>query len=332
MGDPEISCLVVGLNPAWQKTLRFERFDYGEVNRAVSCNAMASGKGINVVRALNQLGVTPTIAQFAGGSTGRMIVDELDTLGWRHLTVFSDSPTRTCTTVLSDSDASMTELIEPSPTISESEVRHLREKIRTLLSHVSTMVISGTVPDGIPDTFTADLIRQVRSHSWVVLDACQDVLPVLAAGPHLLKVNRAELAILTDRDDVVSGARWILDHYPVGAVGVTDGAQDALLVLCDQAFFYKIPKLSDVLNPLGAGDSATAALAVGLASASSKAKSNPACMISGGNFADIANSAFRRALAVASASCLTEQPAVFSLDTMAEIESKIQVEQRRLSL
>jgi 1-phosphofructokinase family hexose kinase len=332
VADADISCLVVGLNPAWQKTLRFARFDYGEVNRALSCTSMAGGKGINVARALSQLNSTPTIVQFAGGFTGRMIMNEIDEHGWPHVTVFTDAPTRTCTTVLSDADRSMTELIEPSPQIEEGAVEQLRERVWPLLPQMSAVVVAGTVPDGVPESFSAELVQQALSSSWVVVDACRDVLQVLNAGPHVLKINRAELAVLTEREDVLWGARWLLDHHPLGAVAVTDGARDAVLVLRDRAFFYKVPVLSDVLNPLGAGDCATAALAVELATVSRGAEKSPAEMVANESFAEIASSAFRRALAVASASCLTEGAAFFSLDSVVEIESGIQVEQRRNSL
>jgi tagatose 6-phosphate kinase len=332
VADTDIPCLVVGLNPAWQKTLRFARFVYGEVNRALSCTSMAGGKGINVARALSHLNSAPTIVQFAGGCTGRMIMNEIDTNGWQHVTVCTDSPTRTCTTVLSDADRSMTELIEPSPQIDEGAVQQLRERVWSLLPGMSAVVVAGTVPDGVPESFSAELVKQALSSSWVVVDACRDILPVLSAGPHVLKINRAELAMLTECDDMLCGARWLLDHHPMGAVAVTDGARSAALVLRDRSFFYEIPALSDVLNPLGAGDSATAALAVGLATVSREAEKPPAEMVASESFAEIANSAFRRALAVASASCLTEGAAVFSLDSVVEIESKIQVEQRRESL
>ena len=63
--------LVVGLNPAWQKVLCFRDFRPGEVNRAVSLDALASGKGINTAKVLRRLGHEVWLLQILGGDNGR---------------------------------------------------------------------------------------------------------------------------------------------------------------------------------------------------------------------------------------------------------------------
>ena len=90
---------IAGLNPAWQKVLEFAEFRYSAVNRAVSSSAMASGKGINAARAMRLWGKTvPCVFQFAGGSTGRELLEWLDNEGIEHCTCQIDGATRTCTT------------------------------------------------------------------------------------------------------------------------------------------------------------------------------------------------------------------------------------------
>ena len=41
----------LGPNPAWQKTLFFDRFRYGAINRAREMQTFPAGKGINFCRA-----------------------------------------------------------------------------------------------------------------------------------------------------------------------------------------------------------------------------------------------------------------------------------------
>ena len=67
--SPEI--LVFGANPAWQKTLTFPRLTPGAVNRAISLDAYAAGKGVNFCRAAAGHGRCRTLLfQFSGGENG----------------------------------------------------------------------------------------------------------------------------------------------------------------------------------------------------------------------------------------------------------------------
>jgi fructose-1-phosphate kinase PfkB-like protein len=105
--------LVVGLNPAFQSTLHFERFRKGHVNRAVrKCNSIG-GKGQNFAIAVSQYGEKDkvTVFQCVGGMTGKYIEAYLDELEIDHVTIPLSKTTRTCTTVLDRQTGDMTELI-----------------------------------------------------------------------------------------------------------------------------------------------------------------------------------------------------------------------------
>ena len=65
--------LVVGLSPAWQRTLEYERFVVGKVNRAKQITEIASGKGVNVVRVAQQLGAKARLLTVAGGRRGALL-------------------------------------------------------------------------------------------------------------------------------------------------------------------------------------------------------------------------------------------------------------------
>ena len=62
--------LVVGLSPAWQRTLAFEKIVSGRVNRATHVDEVASGKGVNVARVASILGVDVRLLTVAGGDRG----------------------------------------------------------------------------------------------------------------------------------------------------------------------------------------------------------------------------------------------------------------------
>ena len=107
--------------------------------------------------------------------------------------------TRVCTTLLSPPPAAMTELIEPSGPVTADERRRLRGRLERLLPHCRGVAICGTCPPGVPDRLYAEVIAAARGHALVLLDGYRQVVEALAAGPHVLKINRRELEELTEK-------------------------------------------------------------------------------------------------------------------------------------
>ena len=62
------SVLCLGLTPAVQRTLVFERFAPGEVNRAVESHQTSAGKAVNTAVALAALGTPACVTGFNGGA------------------------------------------------------------------------------------------------------------------------------------------------------------------------------------------------------------------------------------------------------------------------
>ncbi|NMA23402.1 MAG: tagatose-6-phosphate kinase, partial [Spirochaetales bacterium] len=110
------SVLVVGLNPTFQETMIFNRLMIGEVNRAISHRFDASGKGMNVARVLSQLKVPTLLLTHLGGGRIQEFLDEAEKDRVPLLWTDSQSPIRTCITVLDRANGLTTELVqEPKP-------------------------------------------------------------------------------------------------------------------------------------------------------------------------------------------------------------------------
>ena len=71
----------VTLNPSIDFIVRIDKVEIGEVNRMESDDKFAGGKGINVSRILQRLGIDNTATGFIGGFTGRFVTDSLDAEG-----------------------------------------------------------------------------------------------------------------------------------------------------------------------------------------------------------------------------------------------------------
>ncbi len=287
--------LALGLNPAWQKSLFFDELQFGEVNRAAEAHAIASGKGINFLRAVRTWGTMEAVlVQPVGGETGRLIRDSLREEGLSARSVAVEAQTRTCTTLICGKSASATEIIEPSEALSREEVERLKREIELALASSGALALCGTYPPGVSPEFYAWAAALARSAGKpVMLDAYQGIHPVLEGGVDFLKINRAELTALTGSADLIDSLSRLRRNYPVGLLAVTDGGDDAFLALDDGMWMFSVPQVEPFVNPIGAGDTCTAVLFSEI--------------LRGVSPAD----AFAGGLAAASASCMSRYPAVY---------------------
>jgi 1-phosphofructokinase family hexose kinase len=158
---------------------------------------------------------------------------------------------------------------EEGPTVDADGRRLLMDAVRAGLRHAHIMVLAGSLPPGLPDDFYAQAIGLARARRIrVLLDASGAPLRQgLAARPDFVKVNRAELAgatgrSLTSLDDVVAGAEDLVEALGCQVV-VTMGPDGAALVTREGRWHLAPPPVQR-MSTIGAGDSLTAGLVVGL--------------------------------------------------------------------
>ena len=255
------SILVIGLNPAWQKILVFkEDFTKGEVNRARDMFTFASGKGANFAKVATSNGNIAMLAQFVGGGTGEMYNADLNNAGFVLLNQQVEAPTRTCTTLISTLSGA-TEIIEPSAKISQNEAKALFEKIEKHAKLCDAFAICGTFPPGITADFYIKIAKLAKeTKKPLLIDSYKGITPVLEVGADILKINRKELAALSENDDVYQGGRAIISKYPVKILAVTDGSHQAYLFTKDEYSEIPVQSVANVVNPIGAGDTVSATL------------------------------------------------------------------------
>ena len=87
--------LTVGLSPAWQHVLIFDRLDTGDVNRARQSHYLASGKVLNAARAVARLGASGCALTISGGALGAALRAALDDEAIEHDGVVTQSASRT---------------------------------------------------------------------------------------------------------------------------------------------------------------------------------------------------------------------------------------------
>ena len=298
-GSQKPHILVTGFNPAWQKTLFFPSFRPGEVNRADSVLYTAGGKGIHFLRAARIWGgVDGCVFQFAGGETGKRITDSLAKEGLPCFTVPLEGETRTCTTVLCRKTCAMTELIEPSATVSKDALDAMHAAIRSSLETADALALCGTCPPGTPPEYYALLAAEARKRKrFVFADVFQNIRTALEEGVDLLKINREELLILSGETDTESAFRECFRKFRIGILAVTDGKDPAMLSEGGEIRYFDVPVVEKPVNPIGCGDTCSGVMLTSLLTGASPAE------------------AFRNGLAAASANCMTAHPAIYDKET-----------------
>jgi tagatose 6-phosphate kinase len=258
-----------GLSPAWQQILTFDAVRIGRVNRATSAWWCASGKVLNVARAVQSLGGDGHTLCTTGGLSGEAIRSEFAADGISATWIETQTSTRVCTTLIdhSHSPPQVTELVENALPVTVEELAAFEHAWHEQCSESDLAVLTGSLP------LVSDLGRPTGLWSRLLAGGPSAILDIrgpelLAALPHkplLVKPNREELAdtvnrSLNDDGDVIAamrelndaGAQWVL---------VTDGPRPAFLSSRDQ-LWRLIPPTREVVNPIGCGDCLTAGIAV----------------------------------------------------------------------
>ena len=302
--------LVCGPNPAWQRTLVFDEFMPCEVNRARECDFRASGKGVNFARAVRTWGLArPVVHQFSGGANGCALNAWLKDEGIEFVNRGIAGSTRCCTTVLCRKTASMTELIEPSPTVTADDAAFLKHSILDALPDAAALALCGTLPKGPLEDFYAWLTAAaVRAGKPVLMDSVEFFRETLEAGVSFLKINSGELLTVTGGSDPEAAALDLLNRYPLECAAITDGPSRAFIAWRGAIRRIFIPDLPGVCNPLGAGDVCSGVMLSELAAGSDPVQ------------------AFTTGLAAACASCLTRYAADFDRAGALRIRAGMRIE------
>src|SRR5581483_445013 len=194
--------VTVTLNAAIDRTLTVPNFQLGQRHRASAGLTLAGGKGINVARALKQLGVPVVATGLAGGRTGTRIIEELTGEAILNDFVRIGDESRTSTAVVDPTGGTYTEINEWGPHVEPDELQMLIDKLRYLSSGADFVVLAGSLPRGVDPGFYAELIRDLNRHGVPsVLDSEGEPLRLgLEAEPFLVSPNQREAEALVGQE------------------------------------------------------------------------------------------------------------------------------------
>jgi tagatose 6-phosphate kinase len=281
---------VVCLNPALDVTHHVAAVDWSGVNRPDEVHARPGGKGLNVACTLHALGTDVLVMGVAGGTTGQAVTAALAALAVPSAFTWVRGETRRTFTVVDGRTGDVALFSEPGPRIAADGYAEFRARYASVLSRCAAVVLSGSLPPGLPAGCYAELIALAAGAGVpVLLDAHGDALRLgAAAGPAIVKPNLAELEMFAgrplsgpargvppalrssgtgpavpDRQAVAAAAGELRAAGPQ-AVVVSLGP-DGLLADTPDGGWQAVPPAVVAVNATGAGDAAAAGLAQGLA-------------------------------------------------------------------
>lgn len=261
--------ITVTLNPAIDKTAQVEQMVPNGLNRLNNIILDVGGKGINVSKAIKELGGKSICTGFVAGSNGKWIEEKLDSLGLDYKFHHVQGNTRINLKVL-DRNMNLTELNDTGDQISENDLRYLKADLLDMVSANDIVVLAGSVPAGVPATIYQELITLLKEKgAKVVMDADGELFTNgIEAGPTLIKPNKYELCkyfgLSEDVSDVelVSHAKKLL-YKGIETVVISLGSKGAIFITNEETAY--VPGLDIIAHSaVGAGDSMVGALTYGI--------------------------------------------------------------------
>ena len=287
--------LVVCLNPALDITLSVPVVDWAGVNRPRAVEVRPGGKGVNVARTLRALGEEVLVTGLAGGANGQALTAGLARLALPAELIPIAGETRRTFAVRDEARRTVALFNEPGLQVLAAEFGEFLFSYKRLLTGCSAVVLSGSLPPGLPADTYATLIRTAgvaalnhprntsnSSHIGdsghggvpVVLDAHGEALRLgVAAGPAIVKPNLAELEDLAGQPLSLAGDGTGRPSVASAAAGLRSAGAGAVVVSLGPAGLYAdtaaggwrvVPPPVDAANPTGAGDAVAAGLTRGL--------------------------------------------------------------------
>lgn len=260
--------LTLGTTPAVQRTMVFDTFALDKVNRAVHVHDHAAGKAVNAARVVHALGEEVIALGFQGGDSGELCRRELDSIGVRHEFIEVAVPTRTCISLIDESQGTTTELVEETGPVEASKTDELYRMLEKYLSSAALLVVAGTLAPGVPEDFYARCVKLANDHHVAtIVDAKGEAIRLaIAQHPTFIKPNRGELQATVgtriETDGELIEAMKRLTSQGATHVVVTDGPAQTIHTDGIETKVFQMPKIK-AINPIGSGDAFAAGLAVG---------------------------------------------------------------------
>lgn len=261
--------LTITINPLLERRLYFEKIFLGKDNRAYKEEFTAGGKGINVSRQLNQLGLKNSAFTFLGGNNGKILRNILNQEKIEHSVVSTKSETRSANLIIEKNENRITTFFGVNSLITKEESDEFKDKLDKMIRNCSIVVFSGSSPcEEADDIFPYGIELANKYDKISVLDTygnhlenCINALPTVIHN----NINEIESSLGFSVNNEEEKVNFLKHLYSKGIkmAFLTNGSDTTYASKYD--FHYKItPPKVNTIDPTGSGDAFVAGIVYGL--------------------------------------------------------------------
>ena len=257
------------MNPAIDTYLSGESLHRSKIRCHVT-GCGPGGGGINVARVMCKLGGDARALVAVGGARGARLLGMLDERGMRHRETWVEQETRDTFIVFERESKHRYHIITDGPTLYEAEWRRALDFVEELVADGCYLVMSGSLPPGVPDDFyaRAAALAKARGCRVAVDTSGEPLAAVLREGVWLVKPNRRELVSvagheLATMDDRARVVERLVQRGAAEVVAATFGPEGSLIATATERWAADPPPI-EPQSEVGAGDSFLGALVLAL--------------------------------------------------------------------
>ena len=259
--------VTVTLNPAIDKSTGTDKIQPEKKVRCTELLVEAGGGGINVSKAIRKLGGESLALFTSGGRNGALLKDLLDQLSIPSFAIPVHGETRENFSVAESSTNAQYRFVMPGPSMNTEQIDQCLQALEQLPASVNLLVVSGSMPSGVPDTFLGNVATIARKKQLkLLIDSSGAALSkALEVGVYMVKPNLSELSQWVGREElqlheVEEAAMQLVKSRKASVVVVSLGPAGALLVSEGLVKRIQAPTVKKK-STIGAGDSMVAGMA-----------------------------------------------------------------------
>jgi 1-phosphofructokinase family hexose kinase len=260
--------LTVTLNSLLERRYSFYKLKFNSENRSGKKIYRAGGKGINVSRQLNRLGIENIALTFTGGVNGKLLKKILQSEGISFADIQIKKETRDAAIVVDSSNNQLSTFFSENISTSEAEANTFITKMEKMIATCEIVVFAGSSPCEITDSIfpigidTANKLDKISicDTYGTHLQKCIDASPSIIHN-NVEEIESSLNTTLKTKSDKLS---ILNDFYSKGIkqAFITDGNKPFYSSNFDFHYKVTVPKI-EVADSTGSGDSFVAGIAYG---------------------------------------------------------------------
>ena len=260
--------LTVTINPLLERRYYYQALNLFSVNRNGKLIIKAGGKGINVNRQLNKLGIKNIALLFTGGSNGKLIRETLRAEKINFSEIVTRNETRDAAIIIDQSAEKIYSFFGTESLVSSAEVGEFISKLEKAIAACEIVIFSGSSPckeadsiftEGINIANKLDKISVCDTYGRHLQD-CYDSSPTIVHN----NVDEIRVSLNLKLENEADNLNFLDMLYKKGVkqAYITDGGNPICASNFD--FHYKVtpPKIK-VVDSTGSGDAFVSGIVYG---------------------------------------------------------------------